>query len=113
MTPTALWSVDRSIVNSAVISKTLRNRTIPLQIYNETINCEGYIANLSINSRKGGVFVLRLQNDFGDTRQEFSVAAFQAKGSKTHIIQTQNDGLKLVFNIQKSISIEESRSLQT
>lgn len=78
------------MVNSAVITKTLRNRTIPLQIYNKTVYCEGYIANLSINSGKAGVYVLRLQNNFGDTRQEFSVAVLQAKGSKINIIQTQH-----------------------
>ncbi|CAC5404506.1 unnamed protein product [Mytilus coruscus] len=75
---TALWSVDKSVINSAGITKTLRNRIIPLQMCNKTINCEGYIANLSINSGNAGLYVLCLQNDFGETRQEFSVVVFQA-----------------------------------
>ncbi|XP_052080781.1 uncharacterized protein LOC127718772 [Mytilus californianus] len=80
---TAIWSVDKSVVNSAGIIHTVLNRTIALQIYNKTIYCEGYIANLSINSGKAGTYVMSIQNDFGETRQAFSVDVFQAKGLTT------------------------------
>ncbi|CAC5383991.1 unnamed protein product [Mytilus coruscus] len=80
---TAIWSVDKAVVNSAWIKQTLRKRTIPVRMFNKTLNCEGYLANISINSGKAGRYVLNLQNDFGDTSQAFNVDVFQAKGSTT------------------------------
>lgn len=86
---TATLEVDRIVVNSSRITQTFSNSTIPIVIYHKETYCDGYIANLTINSEKAGIYVLRLQNEFGETRQAFNVDGRNSAGNKTFILQNK------------------------
>ncbi|CAC5404483.1 unnamed protein product [Mytilus coruscus] len=64
---------NQTLTNSTDQLQTLNRNKIELILYNKSIECDGYIANLSIRSSLIGEYVLFLQNTFGETRLFFEV----------------------------------------
>ncbi|XP_071148690.1 neural cell adhesion molecule 1-like [Mytilus edulis] len=64
---------NQTLTNSTDRFQTLERNTIELILYNTSIACDGYTANLSIRSSLVGIYVLLLQNPFGESRLFFEV----------------------------------------
>ncbi|CAC5393431.1 unnamed protein product [Mytilus coruscus] len=68
------WNLsNQTLTNSTDQLQTLDRNKIELILYNKSIECDGYIANLSIRSSLVGEYVLLIQNTFGETRLFFEV----------------------------------------
>lgn len=78
---TAIWSqLGTSIRNSTKMTPSIRRILVPIQIFNATLKCEGYMANLTVHSEIISTLVVCVKNDFGETRQTFRVDSLQSKG---------------------------------
>ncbi|XP_052080246.1 sialoadhesin-like isoform X2 [Mytilus californianus] len=64
---------NQTLTKSTDWLQTLDRNKIELILYNKSIECDGYTANLSIRSSLVGEYVLLLQNTFGETRLFFEV----------------------------------------
>ncbi|XP_071149230.1 uncharacterized protein [Mytilus edulis] len=62
---------NETIVNSTDLMQTLDRRNIKISVYNKSIECDGYIANLSISSSLNMEYVLFVRNAFGETKLLF------------------------------------------
>ncbi|CAG2206903.1 unnamed protein product [Mytilus edulis] len=77
---TQIWSIrDRPIDKSIEMTESLRRKLVSINVYNVTIDCDGYIANLTISSNSDAQFSVRLQNDFGETRHTFRLDLVKVK----------------------------------
>lgn len=66
------------------MTQTLQSTQLQMQIYNSSIYCYGYVANLSIQFPIEEQFTLCIKNDFGEVRQTFHVDLKKSKGKKTN-----------------------------
>ncbi|CAC5393433.1 unnamed protein product [Mytilus coruscus] len=64
---------NKTLTNSTDRLQTLDRNKIELILYNKSIECDGYMANLSIRSSLVGEYVLLVENTFGETRLFFEV----------------------------------------
>lgn len=73
--------MNESLINSTQLFQTVDRITIDVKFYNETIKCDGYMANLSI-SLPSGKYKLVLQNDYGESKYYFGQDMIMSKGTK-------------------------------
>lgn len=73
--------MNESLINSTQLFQTVDRITIDVKFYNETIKCDGYMANLSI-SLPSGTYKLVLQNDYGESKYYFGQDMIMSKGTK-------------------------------
>ncbi|CAG2225765.1 TTN [Mytilus edulis] len=67
-----VWQqLNETIVNSTDLMQTLERRNIKISVYNKSIECHGYVANLSISSSLNVEYVLFVRNAFGETKLFF------------------------------------------
>ncbi|XP_052080109.1 titin-like isoform X2 [Mytilus californianus] len=71
---------NQTLTNSTDRLQMLDRKTIELILYNKNIECDGYIANLSIRSSLVGEYVLLIQNTFGTTRLFYEVNKLSTQG---------------------------------
>lgn len=71
---------NQTLTNSTDWLQTLDRNTIELILYNRSIKCDGYAANLSIRSSLDGEYVLLLRNTFGESRLSFEVKKISTQG---------------------------------
>lgn len=62
--------------------QTLQKRTVRVMVYNTTIDCDGYVANLTLYSALKGHILVRLKNDFGESRKTFIVDLMKSEGNQ-------------------------------
>ncbi|CAC5409002.1 unnamed protein product [Mytilus coruscus] len=79
--PDPIWlHLDTPIKKSTQMTQILRNTSLPIQVYNATVMCAGYITNLTTHFDMADTFVVRLKNDFGEVRKTFLVDLKKTKG---------------------------------
>lgn len=87
---TSIWlQYNQTITNSSDLMQTIDRQMIELIVYNKSIDCDGYIANLTIRSSSVGEYVLILRNTFGETTIIFDVDNLNTPG-KTCLLRFQS-----------------------
>lgn len=72
---------NETIANSTDRKQTFDRNEIELIVHNKSIECDGYIANLSMRSTMVGEYVLILRNAFGETRLVFNIDNISTPGN--------------------------------
>lgn len=76
-----VWQqLNETIVNSTDLMQTLDRRNIKISVYNKSIECDGYIANLSISSSLNVEYVLFVRNAFGEAKLLFDTDVLITQG---------------------------------
>lgn len=76
-----LWRLlNKTIPNSTEQMQTLERRKIEILVYNTSIECEGYIANLTIRSPFRVGYVLLVRNTFGESKNVFDTVELFTPG---------------------------------
>ncbi|VDI54708.1 Hypothetical predicted protein [Mytilus galloprovincialis] len=79
--PDPMWlHLGTPIKNSTQMTQILYNTSLPIQVYNVTVMCAGYMTNLTTELFMAGRFVACLKNDFGEVRKTFLVNLKKSKG---------------------------------
>lgn len=76
-----------TLTNSTDWLQTLDRKKMEIIIYNRSIECDGYAANLSTRSNFVGEYVLHIQNTVGETRLFFDVNELVTQGKICRICQ--------------------------
>lgn len=78
---TVIWTYqNKYITNSTQIKQNVSRRSLKIQIYSISIDCDGYIARISYPSTIHGHFAVLLRNEFSETRETFQVKIPKSKG---------------------------------
>ncbi|CAG2217646.1 HMCN [Mytilus edulis] len=85
------WStLNKQIGNSPQINQSLSRKAVEVIFYNKTIDCNGYISNLTLYNQTTGKYELVLINDFGETKQAVIVELLEA------VVLTETYDLRLI-----------------
>ncbi|XP_052080110.1 titin-like isoform X3 [Mytilus californianus] len=100
---------NQTLTNSTDRLQMLDRKTIELILYNKNIECDGYIANLSIRSSLVGEYVLLIQNTFGTTRLFYEVNKLSTQGppiiKSEETVTCNNSSVTLSCNIDTGLPV--------
>ncbi|CAC5393427.1 TTN [Mytilus coruscus] len=100
---------NQTLTNSTDRLQTLDRKKIEIILYNKNIECDGYIANLSIRSSLVGEYVLLIQNTFGETSLFFEVNKLSTQGppiiKSEETVTCNNSSVTLSCNIDTGLPV--------
>ncbi|CAC5385527.1 unnamed protein product [Mytilus coruscus] len=77
---TAIWVYQNiEIRKSSQSIQMLNRRTVQVQFYNKSIDCDGYIASIIFPSSITGHYIVHLRNEFGEAQHTFQVQITKSK----------------------------------
>lgn len=78
---TFTWTYfNELIVNSTENMLTLETTQVTVTFYNKSIECDGYVASISMTSAISGQYVIRVRNEFGETSHKLDLQLTHSQG---------------------------------
>lgn len=79
---TYTWThLNKKIVNSSERVQILGKRQVKVNFYNKSIDCDGYVVNISMSPATAGQYMIHLKNDIGETARTLNLKLTNTQGN--------------------------------